>query len=125
LARFVLDRPETVRGRRVLDLGSGSGVVALAAARAGAARVVACDADPAARRAVAAAAARAGLAVEFAADAAEAQPRGVDLLLAADVCYEPEARALLLGAADAGLAVLLADPERRGPPLPPGRLAPL
>src|SRR5947207_9398233 len=39
LARYLLDNPELVRGREVLDIGSGSGIVAIAAARAGAARV--------------------------------------------------------------------------------------
>ncbi|TZG26086.1 class I SAM-dependent methyltransferase [Sphingomonas montanisoli] len=46
LARFVLDRPETVAGRRVLDLGTGSGIVAIAAMLAGAGEVIAADVDP-------------------------------------------------------------------------------
>ncbi|MFG1608866.1 class I SAM-dependent methyltransferase [Actinoplanes sp. NPDC049265] len=46
LARYVLDHPEVVRGRRVLDLATGSGLVAIAAARAGAAEVAASDSDP-------------------------------------------------------------------------------
>ena len=46
LARFVLDHPDTVRGRTVLDFASGSGLVAIAAAMAGAARVEAVDIDP-------------------------------------------------------------------------------
>ena len=46
LARYVLDHPEIVRGRRVLDAASGSGLVAIAAAKAGAASVTACDVDP-------------------------------------------------------------------------------
>ena len=45
LARYILDHPETVKGLRVLDLGSGSGVVAIAAAKAGAAEVIAADID--------------------------------------------------------------------------------
>src|SRR5690606_27339284 len=45
LARFVLDRPETVAGRRVFDLGAGSGLVAIAAAKAGARTVVAADTE--------------------------------------------------------------------------------
>ena len=52
LARFLLDHPETVRGKHVLDLASGSGVVAIAAAMAGAAEVHAIDADPSATAAV-------------------------------------------------------------------------
>ena len=46
LARWLADRPEWVRGKRVLDFGAGSGVAAIAAAKAGAAEVVACDLDP-------------------------------------------------------------------------------
>ena len=46
LARYLLDRPETVAGLRVLDLATGSGLVAIAAARAGAAEVRAVDLDP-------------------------------------------------------------------------------
>ncbi len=46
VARYVLDEPAVVRGRAVLDFGTGSGLVAIAAARAGAARVLACDIDP-------------------------------------------------------------------------------
>src|SRR5690349_11954396 len=53
LARYVLDHPETVTGRRVLDVASGSGVAAIAAARAGAAAVEAVDLDPAAADATA------------------------------------------------------------------------
>src|SRR6476646_7302565 len=45
-ARYVLDNPDTVRGKRVLDFASGSGLVAIAAAKAGAAEVIAADIDP-------------------------------------------------------------------------------
>src|SRR5215207_992239 len=46
LARYLLDHPETVRGQRVLDFASGSGLVAIAAMKAGADEVMACDIDP-------------------------------------------------------------------------------
>ena len=46
LARYILDHPEVVEGRRVLDLGAGSGLVAIAAAKAGAREVIATDIDP-------------------------------------------------------------------------------
>src|SRR4029079_12499201 len=52
LARYVLDHPEVVAGRTVLDLGAGSGLVAVAALLARAARVVASDVDPVSRAAV-------------------------------------------------------------------------
>ncbi|MBC7678018.1 MAG: 50S ribosomal protein L11 methyltransferase, partial [Pseudorhodobacter sp.] len=54
LARYVLDHPSSVAGLRVLDLAAGSGLVGLAALRAGAASVLACDIDPLAAEAVAA-----------------------------------------------------------------------
>ena len=53
LARYVLDHPETVAGRRVLDLGAGSGLVAVAALQAGAAHVLASDPDPYSHTAIA------------------------------------------------------------------------
>ena len=46
LARMLFQHPEWVRGKSIIDLGSGSGVVAIAAARCGATRVIACDNDP-------------------------------------------------------------------------------
>ena len=52
LARYLLDHPETVKGRRVIDIASGSGLVAIAAARAGAAAVTAYDIDPLAAAAI-------------------------------------------------------------------------
>src|SRR5262249_61523799 len=52
LARYLLDHPETVRGRHAIDLASGSGLVAIAAAKAGAAAVAAYDIDPVAAVAI-------------------------------------------------------------------------
>src|SRR5690606_13616210 len=66
LARWILDNPERVRGRRVLDFGSGSGVVALACSAAGAQRSIACDLDPGAQLASAANAELNGLPLELA-----------------------------------------------------------
>ena len=53
LAEYLLEQPEWVKGKRVLDFGCGSGVVAIAAATAGASEVIACDIDPIALRATA------------------------------------------------------------------------
>src|SRR3569833_2259139 len=53
LARYVLDHPEIVAGKRVLDFASGSGLVAIAAVKAGAAHALACDIDPICRAAIA------------------------------------------------------------------------
>ena len=112
LARFVLDHPERVRGRVVVDLGTGSGIVALAAARAGAARVVAIDVDPQARLAAKLNAALNDVAIETAGEA----PSSFDLMLAADVLYETGLRDWVLGEARTRGPLLLADPQRTGTP---------
>ncbi|SDQ04016.1 Predicted nicotinamide N-methyase [Quadrisphaera sp. DSM 44207] len=117
LARYVLDHPHVVAGRRVLDVASGSGLVALAAARAGAASVLADDVDPLALQAVRANAAANGLAVAVTGeDLLDGDGGGADVVLVGDACY---ARALALRvtafcerAAARGAAVLLGDPGR-------------
>jgi predicted nicotinamide N-methyase len=90
LARWVLDHPEAVRGRRVLDFGTGSGLVAIAAAKAGA-RVHAVDIDP---FALVAASLNAELnEVELSTECADLSGRGavdVEVVLAGDVWYERE-----------------------------------
>lgn len=90
LARFVLDHPETVRGRRVVDFATGSGLLGIAASLAGAAEVLALDRDPFCEAAVALNAARNGVEVAFrAGDALGAPLAGCEVLLAGDVFYEP------------------------------------
>ena len=87
LARYILDNPELVAGKRVLDFGTGSGVVAIAAAKAGAAEVIACDIDPAARTAAEANAQLNGVALTLSDDFDNV--RGdVDVIVAADVLYD-------------------------------------
>ena len=105
LARYLLAAPEWVRGKRVIDLGSGSGVAGIAAALAGAERVVACDTDPHAR-----------LATEFNAelngvqiDVQDTLPAHCDLLLMADVLYDRSNLPLLTLAQSHASAVLVAD----------------
>ena len=99
LARYVLDHPELVRGKVVVDFGAGSAVVALAAARAGAARAIAVDNDPQSCRIAAANAESNGLPIEV----AEALPAsGFDVLLAADVLYDASATQLVLKVAATG-----------------------
>ena len=118
LARYVLDHPQVVAGRRVLDVASGSGLVAIAAARAGAGAVTAGDIDENALAAIALNAAANGT--------PQVTPRPVDLaaafsgdaevVLAADVFYQRELAATALrflrAARAAGAAVLAADPSR-------------
>jgi len=95
LCRFVLDHPDLVHGRTVLDFGTGSGLVAIAAARAGAAQVEAFDLDPFCEAAVRLNAEANGVAIEFHARSPLGEPRpGVGLVLAGDVFYE---RALAAG----------------------------
>jgi predicted nicotinamide N-methyase len=116
LARHVLDHPELVRGRRVLDFGAGSGLVAIAAAMAGAGAVEAAEIDPFAASAIAlnAATNRVAVALESG-DLIGTAPRW-DAVLAGDMCYErPLAERLtswLKACAAAGALVLLGDPGR-------------
>ena len=117
LARYLLDHPEQVAGRYVLDFGAGSGLVAIAAARAGAARVLAVDIDHFAAAAIAANAALNGVVVTVTtADVIDAvDPRG-EVVAAGDVCYEqPMAERVttwLRSLARLGRLVLLGDPGR-------------
>src|SRR6185312_4500801 len=90
LARHVLDHPEFVAGRRVLDLGAGSGLVAIAAAKAGAASVMASEIDAYGQAAIGLNAAANGVAVEVVEiDIAALPPAGIDVLLDGDVFYAP------------------------------------
>ena len=92
LARYLLDHPETVKGRRVIDIASGSGLVAIAAARAGAAAVTAYDIDPLAAAAITVNADANGEAVlAVCADVLEEDAPAAgdaDVILAADAFYE-------------------------------------
>ncbi len=125
LARFVLDRPETVRGRRVLDLGCGSGLVGIAAAKAGATSVLAADIDGYAVMATQVNAAANGVLIDAVlGDLTEGPVPAVDLILAGDVFYDPEPAArvmpFLTHCRAAGIEVLVGDPRRA--PLPVERL---
>jgi predicted nicotinamide N-methyase len=118
LSRYLQAQPETVRGSRVLDFATGSGLVAITAARAGAAHVTASDIDPFAEAAVGLNARANGVHVAFIRrDLLDAPPPDVDVLLAADTWYEgPLAERVLpwlRAASDAGIRVLLGDPGRK------------
>ena len=116
LARHILDHPELVRVRAVLDFGSGSGLVAIAAAKAGA-RVTAAEIDPFAAAAIGLNAAlnRVDVAIERA-DVVGREPAPWEVVLAGDMCYErPLAERLtrwLRSLAARGTVVLLGDPGR-------------
>ncbi len=117
LARYVLDRPVTVAGRRVLDVGSGSGLVAIAAGLAGAAAVTANDVDPYALSAITLNARANRVAVSpCPGDLLDGDGGDADVVLAGDVFYS-EAIAKRMGpflhrAAARGAQVLVGDPGR-------------
>jgi predicted nicotinamide N-methyase len=133
LARYILDHPETVAGRSVLDVASGSGLVAIAAAKAGARMVTAGDIDEnalavialnaaanntpqVAPRSVDLATASLGEGQQDASDLRGGARTAPDVVLAADVFYQRDLAAMALtflkAARRAGATVLAADPAR-------------
>lgn len=122
LARYILDTPEIVEGRSVIDVGAGSGMAAIAAMLAGARSALAADIDPLAERAIRRNAASNGVEVATTTRDILGDPVDADLVLIADLVYEPElatrVAAFLEAAARAGTDVLLADrTTSRRPPL--------
>ena len=112
LARWLADRPEWVRGKRVLDFGAGSGVAAIAAARAGAAEVVACDLDPLALAACRANAELNGVQLNYS-DDFFAETDRYDLVVVADVLYDRANLPLLDQFLSRGQVALVADSRVR------------
>jgi len=117
LARYVLDAPETVSGCDVIDLASGSGLVAIAAARAGAAGVLAADIDPFATAAIAINAGLNGVALAMTGeDLLEKPAPSACTVLVGDLFYERGTAEKLIAwlgaAAAAGSSVLIGDPGR-------------
>jgi predicted nicotinamide N-methyase len=116
LARHLLDDPASVRGRRVLDFASGSGLVAIAAALAGAAKVEAAEIDAFAAAAIDLNAAANGVSVSVRHADLIGRDEGWDTVLAGDICYERELAARViawLAALQArGATVLIGDPGR-------------
>jgi predicted nicotinamide N-methyase len=117
LARHVLDHPTLVAGRSVLDLATGSGLVAVAAARAGATPVTANDIDPFSLAAATANAEANGVAVRAVeADLLDATDDDHSVILAGDVFYSREMAGRVLPflrrAAGRGALVLVGDPGR-------------
>ena len=112
LARYILDRPSIVAGKRILDIGAGSGVVALAAALAGA-RVTAADIDAFACAAINLNAHANRLSVEVTQDDLIGTTGDWELILVGDLFYErPLAERLLLWLRTLNLPALLGDPGR-------------
>ena len=117
LARYLIDHPAEAAGRRVVDFATGSGLVAIAAMKAGAASVVGADIDPFCAAAVALNAAANGVAVEFTGeDLLLTDPPAVDLICAGDISYEwplaNRAWSWLRLAHARGIRVLVGDPGR-------------
>jgi len=125
LARYLLDHPETVAEKRVLDLGAGGGIVAIAAMKAGARQATAIDVDPDAIEMIALnAAANAVTVAALCADPLDGPPPDVDLVLVGDLFYAAglaaRATAFLDRCRPAGIGALIGDPGRA--PLPRARL---
>jgi predicted nicotinamide N-methyase len=117
LARHLLDHPELVAGTRVLDIASGSGLVAIAAARCGALSVTAADVDEIAVRAISVNAAANGVSVTpLLADLLDGDADGAGVVLCADAFYEKDLAqrifAFLQRAHGGGARVLIGDPGR-------------
>lgn len=117
LARYVLDNPEMVRGKLVLDIACGSGLAGIAAALAGAAAVVANDIDPMCEAAVALNAELNGVSISYSGgDLLHGDPPDYDVILAADVFYEQTParlfRTMLERAHARGSNILAGDPGR-------------
>jgi len=117
LARYLLDHPDLVAGQHVLDVASGSGLVAIAAARCGARPVLAADVDQLATQAISVNAAADGARVRpVLADLLDGDGDGADVVLCADAFYEEELAVRVLAflhrARAAGARVFVGDPGR-------------
>lgn len=116
LARWVLDHPDYVRGKRVLDFASGSGLSAIAAAKAGAAEVIANEIDRFAIAAITLNAKVNGVRLDCVLDDLIGRDDGWETVIAGDVCYEREMServfAWLTALAARGATVLMGDPGR-------------
>ena len=116
LARYVLDHAEVVAGKRVLDFAAGSGLVGIAAAKAGAARVEAAEIDAFAVIAMGMNAEANAVTLEILLGDLIGSDAGWDVILAGDVCYEQGMARRVIGWLEVlqarGATVLIGDPGR-------------
>ena len=117
IARYILDHPDEVAGKQVLDFAAGSGLCGIAAMKAGAASVLCADIDGFCGAACGLNAKANGVAVAFTdTNLLEAAPPACDVILAGDICYEQplagQVLAWLRAAQDGGARVLIGDPGR-------------
>lgn len=117
LARYILDTPDAVAGKRILDLGAGSGLVAIAAAKAGAAQVSAAEIDPYGLAAIPLNAAANGVAVTVVAGDITGGPAlDVDMVAVGDLFYEEALAKRVIAFLDrclvGGITVIIGDPHR-------------
>jgi predicted nicotinamide N-methyase len=121
LARYILDHPEIVRGKRIVDIGSGSAVTSIACMMAGAASVLAADIDPIAQAAARLNAAENGVPIEVTTHDLLGSAIDADLAIIGDLVYEPDLKIRVAGfleaAKRAGVDVLYGDrTSARRPP---------
>ena len=116
LSRYLLENPDVVAGKRVLDFGAGSGMVAIAAARAGAAHVLASDIDPVAEAAMQLNRSENDVEFDITTEDLVGSSGDWDILLVGDVCYDKEIADMVMpwirAQADSGKTVLIGDPGR-------------
>ena len=116
LARYVLDHPEIVCGKSVLDIGAGAGLVAIAAALAGAEKAVANDVDAFAAEAARLNAALNDVVIEPRTEDMIGKPAAADIILVGDLCYQQDIAARLIAWLEAekahGKTILIGDPGR-------------
>lgn len=112
LAKWILDNPEQVQGKRIIDMGAGSGIVALAAKLAGADTVVACDLDPNALTACKANAQLNDLELSYSNDLFS-ESKKYDLLFAADVLYDADNLPLLKRFPEFAKQLIITDSRQR------------
>ncbi|WP_137157088.1 methyltransferase [Rhizobium sp. FKL33] len=116
LARYILDHPDCVAGKRVVDFASGSGLVAIAAVKAGASAVTAVDIDPWTETAIALNSDLNGVDLAFSGENIVGQPLEADVLLAGDVFYDKSFAEALIPWFETlrqqGTEVIVGDPGR-------------